>query len=171
MSINTLNYFYVRKNDDFVNKYKYGFVEGSNENLINRIYDSSSEHSELSKYILIYAYEKSDKYKLYKEIDKIISLIDLEIIFDLEKYIEKTLTYLREIQKYKVISKTKKTNEFIYIQGIEILKNVLEYEFPLFGLKLIKRFNQNELDEINQSCRQSYYFSFDSKFVYLKFSF
>ncbi len=152
-----LHYFYLRNNTDWDNKIKYGYVYGNEENLINRIYDSSSEHSELSQYIGIYGFHKSDIYKnniYYKEIDKIISLCSIEAFDKLEKQFSIELPYLREIQQYKVASKTKKSNEFIYKEGITIIKNILEIEYPLLGLELVKTFTENEIEEINNASRQ-----------------
>lgn len=153
MTNQNLHYFYVRTNPDWGNKVKYGYVYGTKENLVNRIYDSSSEHTELSQYSLIYGFKKNKEYKLFKEIDKFISLYSNESFDILETHFSTTFTYLREIKPYKVISKTKKTNEFIYIDGIQIIEKILEEEFPVFGLELVKIFTQDEMDEINNSSR------------------
>lgn len=150
------HHFYLRKNPDWVNKVKYGYVYGTKENLVNRIYDSSSDHSELSQYILIYEFKKNKIYienNLFKEIDKFISLNSNENYDILETYFSTKFTYLREIQKYKVRSKTKKTNEFIYIDGLPTIEKILKEEYSIFGLELVKIFTQNEMDEINHSCR------------------
>ena len=152
-----LHYFYIRKNLDWNNKLKYGYVFGTKENLINRIYDSSSDHSELSQYTAIYGFQKSEKYEslsLYNEFDKLISLGTSELFDILENYFAFKFSSLREIQQYKVESKTKYTNEFIHNEGMQIIDNILKNEFPILGLNLVKIFTEIEIKEINQSCRQ-----------------
>ena len=50
--------FYIKKNPDWKNKTKYGYVNGDNVNLVNRLNDSKEEHSELSEYTNIFVFEK-----------------------------------------------------------------------------------------------------------------
>lgn len=148
---------YIKKNPDWKDKIKYGYVKGDNKNLINRLSDSSEEHSELSEFISILSFEKTNEYKLhYKEIDKIVSLIaphkdKIEIV---ENIYDSKLPLLRELDEYLLDSATKKSNEFIYNDGIHLLLRVLKEEFPLLGLKLIKEYPQEEIEEINNSSRE-----------------
>jgi len=148
--------FYLKKNPDWENKTKYGYVEGNDKNLINRLKDSTEEHSELSNFTNIYKFVKMDNYKLYKEIDKIASLIgsDIKKIKIVEEMYGVELPLLRELKQYLVKSKTKKSNEFIYNDGIPLLLRVLKEEFPLLGLKLVKEYSQEEIEEINNSSRK-----------------
>ena len=147
---------YLKKNSDWKNKTKYGYVEGDDKNLVNRLTDSSEEHSELSNFTNIYGFEKMDNYKLYKEIDKIVSLIgsDIKKIEIVENIYGIKLPLLTELNKYLVDSATKKSNEFIYNDGIPLLLRVLKEEFPLLGLKLVKEYSQEEIEEINNSSRE-----------------
>ena len=148
---------YIKKNPDWENKTKYGYVNGDNVNLVNRLNDSKEEHSELSEFTNILAFKKTNEYKLgFKEIDKIVSLIaphkdKIEIV---ENIYDLKLPLLRELHEYLVKSKTKKSNEFIYNDGIPLLLRVLKEEFPLLGLKLVKEYSQEEIEEINNSSRE-----------------
>ena len=146
--------FYLKKNPDWENKTKYGYVEGEDKNLVNRLTDSSEEHSELSNFTNIYGFEKMDNYKLYKEIDKIVSIIGSNRIRLVENIYGIKLPLLTELNKYLVDSATKKSNEFIYNDGIPLLLRVLKEEFPLLGLKLVKEYSQEEIEEINNSSRE-----------------
>lgn len=149
--------FYIKKNPDWENKTKYGYVEGVNKNMVNRLNDSSEEHSESSEFTNILSFEKKDEYKLpYKEIDKIVSLIasnkdKIEIV---ENIYDSKLPLLRELNEYLVDSATKKSNEFIYNDGTPLLLRVLKEELPILGLKLIKEYSQEEIEEINNSSRE-----------------
>ena len=149
---------YMKNNSDWEheNKLKYGFVEGSSENLIRRLHNSSEEHSEKSVFTNIYSFEKTDKYILqnyYNEPDKIISLIapHIEKIEVIENLYEIQLPLLREVNKYLVKSDTKQSTEFIYKNGLDIFENVLQNEFPKLGLKLIKKYDNEEIKNINTS--------------------
>jgi len=148
---------YIKKNPDWENKTKYGYVNGDNVNLVNRLNDSKDEHSELSEFTNILAFKKTNEYKLgFKEIDKIVSLIapHKDKIEILENIYGIKLPLLTELNKYLVDSATKKSNEFIYNDGIPLLLRVLKEEFALFGLKLIKEYPQEEIEEINNSSRE-----------------
>jgi hypothetical protein len=70
-------YFYCMTNPDwdYENKVKYGFTTNYNE----RIYNSHEQHSRISNYILIYEIQYSEKYQLYREFDKIISIIGRDL--------------------------------------------------------------------------------------------
>ena len=148
---------YMKKNPDWIDKIKYGYVTGDNKNLINRLSDSSEEHSELSEFTNILSFEKTNEYKLpYKEIDKIVSLIgpDIKKIEIVEKIYNLKISLFRKLHEYLVESATKKSNEFIYNDGIPLLLRVLKEEYPLLGLKLIKEYPQEEIEEINNSSRE-----------------
>ena len=151
---------YIKTNDDWEDKCKYGYVEGNNENLINRLNDSREEHSELSSFKTIIAFKKGNSYKLpYHEIDKIISLIvpNKKKIQQIEKLYDITLPLCRELYEYLIKSKTKRDNEFIKKDGIACLLRVLREEFPQLGLTIVKDFTQEELDAINSSSREQVY--------------
>ena len=142
---------------DWEEKQKYGYVnrKDGDENLINRLCDSREEHSELSKFTRIYAFEKTENYKLtwYNQIDKIFSLIapNLEKIKIVEKiYDISSLPLLKKLNEHLVKSKTKQSNEFIYKSGIPLFKQILENEFPLLGLKLVKIYTEKEINKIEE---------------------
>jgi len=151
---------YIKDNPDWnhENKYKYGYVEGNGQNLINRLCDSTEEHSESSKFTNIYSFEKTDEYKIncYNEIDKIISLVgsNIDKIKMIEEMYGVELPLLRELNQYLVKSKTKGSNEFIYNNGLPLLIRVLKEEFPKLGLKLVKEYSPEEIDTINNSSRE-----------------
>ena len=154
-----MNFIYNKTNKDWEHekKSKFGYVHGNNVNLINRINDSKEEHSELSKFDFVYAFIKTSEYLLnYNEIDKIISLVDSnpEKISILEKIYKTKFPLLRQLGEHLVKSQTKQSNEFIYETGWEILRCVLEKEFPLMGLELVKIYEESELDEINSASKK-----------------
>lgn len=148
---------YIKTNTDWEKKMKYGYVNGNNTNLINRLNDSKEEHSELSEFTHIFEFEKTENYEIhYKEIDKIISLIcpvkeNIKLVED--KYNIK-LPLLNALNEHLVKSKTKTSNEFIYNSGIPLLIRVLKEEFPLLGLKLVKEYYKDEINKINESSRE-----------------
>jgi superfamily II DNA or RNA helicase len=150
--------FYIKENKDWINKLKYGYVNGDKTNLINRLNNSTEEHSELSSFTNIFSFEKTNKYELYKEIDKIISLLgsDIKKIEIVEKMYDITLPLLRELNEYLVKSNTKQSNEFIYNDGIKVLIRVLKEEFPLLGLQLVKEYTIEEIESINNSSREQH---------------
>lgn len=153
----------MKNNSDWEheNKQKYGFVEGSDDNLIKRLHDSSEEHSEKSVFTHIWSFEKTDKYILqpyYNEIDKLISLIapcikKIEIV---ENLYNVKLPYLRELNKYLVKSDTKQSTEFIYKLGLHCFTDVLQDEFSKLGLNLIKKYNHEEIENLNTSNIKTY---------------
>ena len=149
---------YVKKNPDWDDKSKYGYVSGNKENLTNRLNDSKEEHSELSNFSYIFKFEKTDNYKLYKEPDKIFSIISIDInkIELIEKSYNIKLPMLKDINKYLVKSKTKKTNEFINNNGITLFIKILKEEFPLLGLKYIGEYSNEEIELINNASKERY---------------
>ena len=159
--------FYLKINSDWENKTKYGYVEGENKNMVNRLKDSSEEHSELSEFTNILSFKKTDKYRLhYKEFDKIISLIvsDIKKIELVEKIYDLKLPLFKKLNKYFVVSLT---NKFIYNEGIHFLLRVLKEEFPLLGLKLVKEYTKEEIEEINNSSREIFKKKIDSDYQIL----
>ena len=145
---------YLKENEDWQNKIKYGYVNGNSENLVQRLADSREEHSERSEFINIYTFKKTDSYMLSNtiiQIDKIISnycsdIGKLEIIEDIYNI---KLPLMCELNKYLVKSKTKQTNEFVYKDGIPLLIRVLKEEFPKLGLELVKEYSSEEIQKIN----------------------
>jgi len=145
---------YIKNNSDWLDKYKFGYVKGEEENLSNRLHDSSEEHSELSNFINIYSFNKTDNYKLgYKQFDKIVSLIasDVRKIEMVEDIYSIKLPLFKELNQYLVKSKTKSSNEFIYKNGIELLIRILKEEFSLLGLELVKEYSEEEIEGINKA--------------------
>lgn len=150
-------FFYLKQNKDWHNKKKYGYVKGSDKNLVNRLNDSTEEHSELSQFTNILSFKKTDKYKIgFKEIDKNISLIgsNKQYITKVEDKYNIKLLLLRKLNQYLVVSETKISNEFIYNDGIHLLLRVLKEEFPLLGLELITEYSKEQIDKINNLSRE-----------------
>ena len=143
---------YLKQNEDWQNKIKYGFVNGTSQNLVNRLSDCS-EHSERSEFTNIYTFKKTDLYKLSNitQIDKMISLFDSDIrkLEIIEKLYIIKLPLMHELNKHLVKSKTKLTNEFVSKDGIPLLIRVLKEEFPKLGLKLVKEYSPEEIHAIN----------------------
>ena len=49
---------YLKKNEDWEHKIKYGYVNGDSKKLINRLSASTEEHSEMSEFIHIFTFKK-----------------------------------------------------------------------------------------------------------------
>ena len=147
---------YIKDNPDWNHekKVKYGYVDGDKENITNRLMDSTEEHSEHSKMKKIYTVNKNDTYKLhcYKEIDKLFSLIapDAKKINIVEDIYGVKLPLIRELHEYLVKSSTKKSNEFIHTDGLELIDRIIKEEFPLLGLDLVKEWTDEEVEEVNR---------------------
>jgi hypothetical protein len=145
---------YIKINPDWdhEHKSKYGYVEGDKENIINRLMDSTEEHSEHSKMKNIYTFNKNDNYKLCKEIDKLFSLIasSLDRIKIVEDIYGIELPLLRELHNYLIKSSTKQSNEFIHTDSLELMDNIIKEEFPLLGLDLVKEWTDEEVEEVNR---------------------
>ena len=149
------NHIYIKQNPDWEpeNKVKYGYVWGGIENIINRLMDSTEEHSEHSTMKNIYNINKNKGYLLrYKEIDKIFSLIasDANKIKIVEEIYSIQLPLLRELHNHLVKSNTKKSNEFINSAGLELIDRIIKEEFPLLGLDLVKEWTEEEVEEVNR---------------------
>ena len=73
----TDEYMYVMENQDWKDKFKYGYTK----NLVNRLGDHNGYHSKLTDYIYICKLKKEPTYKLYKEFDKLFSIgLNLSLI-------------------------------------------------------------------------------------------
>ena len=148
---------YIKHNPDWNNKKKYGYVSGGYDNLVNRLNDSSEEHSEISEFIQIFGFVKNEKYTLhYIEIDKILSLIgsDIKKIEIVENIYNMSLPLLRILNEYLIKSETKQSNEFVSNEGVSHLLNVLTIEFPKLGLDLIKVYSPEEINTINNASKK-----------------
>ena len=148
---------YLKSNEDWLHKQKYGYVYGDYSNLVKRLKDSSDEHSELSVFTNIYQFKKTENYHLrYKQIDKIFSIWanNENEINSVEKKFDIKLPLLKSLNNYLVKSKSKLTNEFIKSNGVSLLKRIIREEFPLLGLELVKEFSRSELDKINTETRE-----------------
>ena len=146
-----MSYIYIIDNIDWNKeaKYKFGFTK----NPINRILNSSEQHSYQSQYKQLYKIEQTEDYIInYTEYDKIISIIgrDNDIIENIENYYNNTLTYLRNIKPHLVNDGG--STEFIYNSGIDILHNLLMTEFPLLGLK-VSMVDITEIEKINKEVK------------------
>lgn len=148
---------YINTNSDRkqLGKCKYGYVNGNEQNLANRLSDSKEQFSDISKFIYIFRFEKSEIYNDdYIIIDHLISYgcRNKEIIEFLEMKYKTTLPYMRELFQY-LIDGTNKFNEFIKDEGIPILINVLKRDFPKIGLRLTKEYSPKEINKINDTGR------------------
>lgn len=142
---------YIVENNDWEFYNKYGWTTR-----FERVLDSHEFFPYLTKYVVLYEIKLNDKYKLpkrFNEQDKIISIAGrhrriinkIEILYDIE------LPLLRQI-KHHLINEGGST-EFIDKEGIELFNDVIENEFPLLGIDIVKKFNQQELNEINENLK------------------
>jgi predicted helicase len=60
------------------------------------------------------------------------------------------------LKNHLIESKTKTSNEFIKLSGVDLLEQIIKREFPLLGLELVKKYSKDELDDINQSVKLKY---------------
>lgn len=163
MTIYTL---YVLSNPDWV--YEQKNKCGCTTNKYRRLLDSHEQHSYLSKYIVLYDVEVTNEFKLsrlYKEPDRIIFQAGRHkrLIRCIEKLykIQDPLIQLRQINQY-LINEDGST-EFMKEDGIELFKSIIENEFPLLGIKIIKKYNQQEIDEVNEQIENTYNDTFNVK--------
>ena len=136
-------------------KSKYGYVNGDKKNLANRLSDSSEQFSDFGHFTHGFSFEKTDKYKEYNIIDKLISLgcRNPEYIKHLEEQYNAALLNMRELSRY-LVKGTNYYNEFINDEGIPVLVGALKDDFPKLGLQLVKEFSTEEIDEINNMGRK-----------------
>ena len=93
---------------------------------------------------------KDSKWILFSTMSNEVELWNAKNIYDIK------LSLFRKLNDYLVVSKTKRSNEFIYNNGIPLLLGVLREEFPLLGLKLVKEYSKKELLLINHSIKEFY---------------
>ena len=66
-----MSHIYIKYNEDWIDKLKYGYVYGIDKNLINRLNDSKEEHSELSNFTNILLFKKTNElYLISKKLTK-----------------------------------------------------------------------------------------------------
>lgn len=144
---------YINTNIDrkLLCKSKYGYVNGNNQNLANRLSNSTEQFSDLSKFTHIFGFNKTYKYKDdYIIIDHLISYgcRDIELIENLECIYSTSLPYMRNLCKY-LVQGTNQFNEFITTEGIPILIKALKEDFSKLGLQLLKEYSSEEIEKIN----------------------
>ena len=149
---------YISTNPDRkkLGKSKYGYVNGNNQNLANRLSDSREQFSDISEFTHIYGFEKTDIYNDdYTVIDGLISYgcRDKDIIELLERTYNTTLPHMRELSPY-LVEGTNRYNEFITNEGIPILIKALKEDFPKLGLQLVNEYSQEEIEEIKNMGRE-----------------
>ena len=105
----------------------------------------------MNEYAYIYEFIKLGSYKLpFDNILTIFSFLsrNTNLINKLDKIYNHNFCYLKELNNYLIISNT--DNIFLDDnRGIDIFEKIIEKEFPILGIRLIKFFNLNELIEIN----------------------
>lgn len=150
-------YLYVSQNDDwkYESKYKAGFTTDYRR----RIIDSHEQHSHLSTYLYLFELNIDHSYGLPKslyEVDKIIFVIgkSKENISILEKRYSIKLPFLISISGYLV--QHNGSTEFILEDGLEILLNIIRNEFPLLGIRIVKEYTKQEIDDINKKIMEKY---------------
>ena len=154
-------YFYCMSNPDwdYENKVKYGFTS----NYQQRIIDSHEQHSKSSQYVFIYELEYTDKYQLYREFDKIVSIIsrDLRKISAVEQHYHCTLDNLRMLNAVNdiecIINKELTYEggwEFLSTNAIPLLKKIIEEDLQKIGLNVVKRFCDEEIENIHKNTRK-----------------
>lgn len=140
-------FLYIQTNNDWDHEYKFKY--GITQDPYDRL--NTDQHSYKTLYKSIYEYTITDQYKLnFKQVDKIISIIGRQndYIKKLKNYYKNDFIYLCQINKYLVNNCG--GTEFIYQDGLEILEQILLFEFNILGIK-IKKINVDELQKINDN--------------------
>lgn len=138
-------FLYIQTNNDWDHEYKFKY--GITQDPYDRL--NTDQHSYKTLYKSIYEYTITDQYKLnFKQVDKIISIIGRQndYIKKLKNYYKNDFIYLCQINKYLVNNCG--GTEFIYQDGLEILEQILLFEFNILGIQ-IKKINIDELQKIN----------------------
>ena len=142
----TIEYIYIRTStlQEQNNIFKYGYTT----NYTSRLTSVLTEHSSKSYYTHLFEIKRSNSipYILnYKEYDKIFSIFsrNKDNIKQYENITNFKLNYLTQLNQY--LYNNNGGTEFINKEGIEILINVINNEFKLFGLSVEKVFSQNAL--------------------------
>ena len=140
-------FLYIQTNNDWDHEYKFKY--GITQDPYDRL--NTDQHSYKTLYKSIYEYTITDQYKLnFKQVDKIISIIGRQndYIKKLKNYYKNDFIYLCQINKYLVNNCG--GTEFIYQDGLEILEQILLFEFNILGIQ-IKKINIDELQKINDN--------------------
>lgn len=141
-------YIITNKDWDFEQKYKYGLTT----NPINRLTNYHPYSPNPFKYIFIGHIVKLNNYIInLTEYDEIFSQIGInkELIEQFENEYNTKLPFLRQITKYII------NNDFITCEGMELIPQIINEEFPKIGLYADKIYNDDELNQVNQSVYQS----------------
>ena len=142
---------YISSNSDRdkLKKKKFGYVYGDKQKLANRLGDSTEQFSDFSYFTNVISFIKTLKYDEYKIIDELISIGGRSPgYFEmLENKYETSLPNMKKLFQYLVKGENE-FNEFIHDEGVPVLIKALKCDFPKLGLKLVKEYSQEELDEI-----------------------
>jgi superfamily II DNA or RNA helicase len=142
-------FIYIKHNKDwsYENKFKYGYTT----ELIDRFFADFTYHSTLSKYIAIYEIDITDARQ--KIPDKIFSEIarDYNKIRTCEITNGCKLPYICNLKNHLVDGDAGR--EFVIESGVDIIDKIILHEFKYFNIKLIKKFNDEEIKTINIAAR------------------
>lgn len=111
-----------------------------------------TDNNSASEYAYIYKLFKSYQYKLpFDDIFDIFTFIskNKNIIDRLENIYKYKFNYLRKFSNYIILSNT--DNIFINDNddSVTTFENIIKYELPILGIKLIKCYNLDEIIKIN----------------------
>ena len=118
---------------------------------LNDIDDIKTDNISLNEYAYVYKFIILSNYKLpFNNICHIFSILatNKELIHKLEEKYNHNFTYLKEFNKFIILSNT--NNLFIDDkEGISLFEKIIKYEFPILGIKLMKCFNFDEIINLN----------------------
>lgn len=140
-------FIYIIKNNDWIDMYKYGYTKS----ILNRLYNSHEQHSYISSYNNIWKLEKMKNYKLpYDKPDEIFSLLcrNINYIKSLELLYNYDFIYLKELNNFLINNGGGR--EFVNINGLQTIYNIINIEFPILGIKIIKEYSIDDIDTINK---------------------
>lgn len=143
-------YFYIIKTDEWGKNRKYGITKCYN----NRLTDSHEEHITLKEFT--HLFKLSNNNKIYKYVDNFISILsrDHKLIKQIENIKNLNLKNLYLISDFLVNEGGGR--EFIEKEGVDILLNIVKNDFMKLGIKIIKEFTIEEIEEINVKRKKEY---------------
>lgn len=136
-------YFYIQTNKDwdYERKYKYGVTANPYERV-----NKTDQHSYRSKFIKLYEYQLTDKYKSFISSITRSKFINIDDIIKKYNKFNNYIPLLSSLSKHLI--KHGGGTEFIYESGLELLKEIIINEFPKIGI-IITVVDENDIQRIN----------------------
>lgn len=140
-------FLYVKKNNEYVGKYKYGYTNNPQK----RLHDSHDALSYKSEYVTLYEISIHPSINQNWKFDYIFSKLsqNAKDITNIEQRLNCKLYHLRTFSDYVI--KNGGGIEFMIQDGLEYFNNVVMHEFKYFGLTIVKNYTNVEIEIINST--------------------